>query len=131
MVKQSKTNQKEKKKKHDLKKLWCMNPFMNSTTSGRPLWQISILCDFSFIHFPYTCLIKWRPWLNQECASKKPHWLKRVRIPRYSGPHFSRIFPHSDWIRKDTNVLSPNVEKYGRNADQNSSEYGHFLRSSL
>ena len=28
--------------------------------------------------------------------------VKRVRIRSYSGPHFSRIFPHSDWIRRDT-----------------------------
>ena len=26
----------------------------------------------------------------------------RVRIRSYSGPHFSCIFPHSDWIRRDT-----------------------------
>ena len=24
--------------------------------------------------------------------------VKKVRIRSYSGPHFSRIFPHSDWI---------------------------------
>ena len=35
------------------------------------------------------------------------HCVKRVLIPSYSGPHFSRIFPHSG----------------------NNSEYGHFLRS--
>ena len=38
------------------------------------------------------------------------------------------IFPHSDWIRRDTeylSVLSPNAG----NTDQNYSEYGHFLRS--
>ena len=26
------------------------------------------------------------------------HGVKGVRIRSYSGPHFSRIFPHSDWI---------------------------------
>ena len=30
------------------------------------------------------------------------HWVKRVRIRSYSGPHFSRIYPHSDWIRRDS-----------------------------
>ena len=45
-----------------------------------------------------------------------------VRIWGYSGPHFSRIFPHSDWIRRDTNV-----GKCGKNTDQNDSEYRHFL----
>ena len=39
-----------------------------------------------------------------------------------------RIFPHSDWIRRDTDylsVFSPNMGICG----QNNSEYGHFLRS--
>ena len=60
------------------------------------------------------------------------HDVKRVRIRRYSGLHFSRIFPHSDWIRRDTeyfSVFSPNAGKSGKNADQNNSEYGLFLRS--
>ena len=55
------------------------------------------------------------------------HDVKRVRIRSYSGPHFSCIFPHSDWIR----VFSPNAGKCGKNADQNNLEYGHFLRSGL
>ena len=29
---------------------------------------------------------------------------KRVRNRSYSGPHFSRVFPHSDWIRRDTSI---------------------------
>ena len=39
-----------------------------------------------------------------------------------------RIFPHSDWMWRDTpylSVFSLNAE----NKDQNNSEYGHFLRS--
>ena len=39
--------------------------------------------------------------------SKSTHCLKSVRIRSYSGPHFSRIFPHADWIRRDTGI-SPN-----------------------
>ena len=35
------------------------------------------------------------------------------------------IFPHSDWIRRDTSYLV----RMRENADQNNSEYGHFLRS--
>ena len=45
---------------------------------------------------------------------------------------FFPYFPHSDWIRRDTKYLfafSPNAGKYGKNADQNNSEYGHILRS--
>ena len=56
-----------------------------------------------------------------------------------------RIFPHSDWIQRDTpylSVLSPNAGKCGeilrislnwiqmrKNVDQNNFERGHFLRS--
>ena len=39
-----------------------------------------------------------------------------------------RIFPHSQWIRRDTEYLSvfcPNAGKYG----PDNSEYKHFLRS--
>ena len=62
--------------------------------------------------------------------------VKSVRIRSYSGPHFP-AFPHirhSDWIRRDTEylfVFSPNVGKCGKNADQNNSEYGHFLCSDM
>ena len=64
-----------------------------------------------------------------------PHsdWIRRVlRIRSYSGPYFSHSFPHSDWIRRVTSylsVFSPNAGKCGKNADQNNSEYGYFLRS--
>ena len=45
-----------------------------------------------------------------------------MRIRSYSGPHFSRIFPH----------LSLRIQsECGENADQNNFEYGHFLRSVL
>ena len=52
------------------------------------------------------------------------HCIKSVRIWSYSGPHFSRIFRHSEYL----SVFSPNAGKCGKNADQNNSEYGHFLR---
>ena len=60
------------------------------------------------------------------------HDVKKIHIRSYSGPHFSHIFPHSDWIRRDTpylSVFSPNSGKCGKNGDQNNSEYGLFLRS--
>ena len=43
------------------------------------------------------------------------HSVERVRIRSY-GPHFSLIFPHSDWIRRDIpylSVFSRNVGKHG------------------
>ena len=33
------------------------------------------------------------------------HCAKRVRSRSYSSPHFSRIFPHLDWIWTDTTYL--------------------------
>ena len=42
------------------------------------------------------------------------HCVKSVRIRSYSGPHFFSIFPHLDWIRRDTeylSVFSPNAGK--------------------
>ena len=37
------------------------------------------------------------------------HCVKRVRIRSYSGPHFSRIFPHSDWIRREMEYNSMRI----------------------
>ena len=42
------------------------------------------------------------------------HCVKNVRIRYYSGLHFSRIFPHSEWIRRDAESF-----------------YGFFLRSEI
>ena len=40
--------------------------------------------------------------------------VKSVRTRSYSDPHFSRIFPHSDWIRRDT--ISPYSVQMRENA---------------
>ena len=56
------------------------------------------------------------------------HGVKSVRMQSY----FSRIFPYSNWIRRDTphfSVLSPNAGKSRKNVDQNNSEYWLFLRT--
>ena len=45
---------------------------------------------------------------------KKGHCIKSARIRSYSGPHFPRIFPHSDWIRRDT--ISPYSVQMRENA---------------
>ena len=42
--------------------------------------------------------------------------------------HFPRIFPHSDWIWSGK---IGKAGKSGKNADQNNSEYGLFLRSGI
>ena len=61
----------------------------------------------------------------------KSHCVKNVRIWSYSGPHF----PAFSCIRTEyeeiqyLSVFSPNALKCGKIADQNNSEYGHFLRS--
>ena len=41
----------------------------------------------------------------QTLNCKKP-CIKRARIRSSSGPHSSHIFPHSDWIRRDTEYFS-------------------------
>ena len=46
--------------------------------------------------------------------NKIKYCIKSVRIRSYSGLHFSHIFPHSDWIQRDTpylSVFSPNAGK--------------------
>ena len=78
------------------------------------------------------------------------HCVKPVRIRSYSDPHFSRISPHLNLIRRvilvpifphfpavglNTErhsvlpVFNSNAGKSGKNVDQNNFEYGHFLRS--
>ena len=47
---------------------------------------------------------------------------------------WAAFFPHFPKFGLNTekyylSVFSPNVRKCGKNADQNTSEYGHFLRS--
>ena len=49
-----------------------------------------------------------KKWFHQSCL----YCVKSVRIRSYSGPHLSRIFRHSDWIRRAT-VFSPNAGKCG------------------
>ena len=41
---------------------------------------------------------------TQKVTHQSRHCKKTVRIRCYSGPGFSRIFPHPDWIRRDTNI---------------------------
>ena len=60
--------------------------------------------------------------------------VKNVCIGSYSGLHFFCIFPHLAWIRRDSPhlfVFSPKVGKCRKNADQNNSEYRHFLRTDV
>ena len=46
---------------------------------------------------------------------KLTHCVKRVRVRSYSGPHYPLIFPHSDWIRRDT--ISPYSVRMRENTD--------------
>ena len=41
-------------------------------------------------------------FLETGLNSPENHCVKSVRIRIYSGPDFSRIFPHSVWTRRDT-----------------------------
>ena len=54
----------------------------------------------------------YHPWISVIIAHL--HYMKNIRIRSYSGPHFFRIFPHLDWIWRDTphlSVFSPNAGK--------------------
>ena len=75
-----------------------------------------------------------------QIKNRKPNILKhlrcvkRVRIRSYSGPHFFRIFPHSDWIRRDTTYSVPMRENPGKmltritpNADSFYAVYATFI----
>ena len=50
-------------------------------------------------------LLYWKLLLSCT-AYRECHCVKSVHIRSHSGPHFSRIFPHLDWIRSDTEHLS-------------------------
>ena len=53
------------------------------------------------------------------------HRVKSAHIRSYSGPHFSLIWTEQGKILR----ISPYSVGMWENADQNNSEYGHFLRS--
>ena len=65
---------------------------------------------FHTVHTPWICQsrgfegnryrILARNGLTNSYRMNDPHCVKSVRILSYSGPHFSRIFPYSDWLRK-------------------------------
>ena len=54
---------------------------------------------------------QWQPWdhIVFMILYNITHCVKSVHIRSYSGPHFSRIFPHLDWLRRD--IFSPNAGK--------------------
>ena len=106
-------------------------------------WKLQLQIRFNLFWklWLYLCSRKWlRPTRSLVVSLKfnssmvftvkNAHCLKGVRIWSYSGPHFSCIFPLSNWIQRDTlSVFSSNAGKCRKNTDQNNSEYGHFLRS--
>ena len=53
--------------------------------------------------------------------------MRKKSIRSYSGPHFP-AFPRI-WTEYYLSVFSPNAGKCRKNAEQNNSEYGLFLRS--
>ena len=54
----------------------------------------------------------------------------RKKCP-YSELFWSAFSSHFTSERYEVPVFSPNAGKRGKNADQNNSEYGHFLRSDM
>ena len=89
-------------------------------------WNLTWKKSLRFIHKNFLrSMSLWRLSLNSlgRCVALKVSVFAVILVS---------IFPHSDWIRRDTPYLSefsPNVGKCGKNADQNTSKYGLFLRS--
>ena len=93
-----------------------LNPFHLTLSWRRPLsyrnQAIDLLCksidwflyDNGFRHERVNFLVLWSTILllfgSTFHAQSYEIWY--VRIRSYSDPHFSCIFPHSDWIRTDT-----------------------------
>ena len=87
-----------------------------------PTKQSMILWTLSLWRFICACFLTEVSFFNNSCLQvvfriAVLHCIKSVHIRRYSGPHFPafelnmeryflvRIFPHSDWIRTDTEYL--------------------------
>ena len=95
--------------------IWGANKFLRKVLLTKPKLHENIpICSWEVNNFHLGVNIP-IPYLYRN----NTHYVKSVRIRSYSDPHFSSIFPHSDWIR----------EYVGKYADQNNLEYGHFLRS--
>ena len=65
-------------------------------------------------------------WIPTRLKLNNSHCVKSVLNRSYSGPHFSRISGHLNWMRRDTpylSIFSPNAGKCRKNADQNNSEF--------
>ena len=85
------------------------NIYMKSTKKNLP-WNFIVcikvgiaecLPKISGLYCRCLFLSKWKVLFFQ----RTQHCVKSVRIRSYSGPHFPPIFPHSDWIRRDTAYL--------------------------
>ena len=57
--------------------------------------------------------------------------MKSVRIRSYSGPHFPAFGLNTERYGVSLRIQSPYSVQMREYADQNNSEYGHFLRSVL
>ena len=80
----------------------------------------SNLSSFSICKFCSAVVLNWQPihfalsgisflWLRIISGQKIHlywHNVKSVRIRSYSGPHFSCVFTHSDWIRVSLRIQS-------------------------
>ena len=99
------------------------NKFLFSILTVKQLKLQYRLFKLDFISFidPLQNIFLMHSALPQKCPYLELFWFA-----------FFRSFPHLLWIQRDTeyhSVFSPNAGKHGKNAEQNNSEYGHFLRS--
>ena len=85
--------------------IWGANKFLRKVLLTKPKLHENIpICSWEVNNFHLGVNIP-IPYLYRN----NTHYVKSVRIRSYSDPHFSSIFPHSDWIR----------EYVGKYADQN------------
>ena len=101
-------------------KFWYYKIIFSSTTP-----MLSLKISFMTVKDEYRCI---------RCIRCKFVYLYSTlrKKPPYSELFWSTFFPHFPAFGLNTerySVFSPNAGKRGKNADQNNSQYGLFLRS--
>ena len=98
---------------------------------GEATCEISLFFSFFFVKVSLNGLL-FNEIINDKICHLFYVWMKWISACATAwkvsvfGVILVRIFPHSDWIRRD-----PYLVQMLENTDQNNSEYGNFLRSVL
>ena len=94
------------------------------------VWSFVRLKFLKFLNFELKLFWIKKLWKNRKWRWQRIKWRRKVSLlscnawkVSFFGFVLVRIFPHSDWIRRDT----PYSVRIRENANQNNSEYGHCL----